>query len=252
MMLMARVRSSGGQVSLTSTAPEAHSPPMPKPSTMRHAMSCQSVCDVAAPNEQTEKMRMVAMRARVRPARSATMPNTIPPTADVTSVTVPSNPAVPSSKPKYALRCPIAITYSRKSMASSIHPSFAAASARHWSLVMPTYHGFGTDSATIGFQEEGLEVERRADHVQRTIGRSRPLFARPVAIQLDPVLVRIGQVDGFTYSVVARALQGNTCLEHPPDDGRKFATGREPDGDVVQSRRSRRRRPRIPAVPGIE
>ena len=69
-------------------------------------MSCQSVCDVAAPNEQTEKMRIVAMRARVRPARSATMPNTIPPTADVTSVTVPSSPAVLSLEAEVLLELP--------------------------------------------------------------------------------------------------------------------------------------------------
>ena len=100
MMLMARVRRCAGQVSLTSTAPDAHSPPMPKPSRMRHTINCHSVCDVAAPNEQMEKMRIVAIRARVRPARSATMPKTIPPTADVTSVTVPSNPAMESSNPK--------------------------------------------------------------------------------------------------------------------------------------------------------
>src|SRR5688572_19641513 len=209
MMLMARTRCSAGQVSLTSTAPDAHSPPMPKPSRIRQAINCHKVCDVAAPNEQMEKMRIVAIRALVRPARSATIPNTIPPTADVTSVTVPSNPAVPSSKPKYSLRCPIAITYSRKSMASSIHPSFAATSARHWSLVMPTYHGFGTVSATIGFLEEGLEVERRAEHVHVTVRRPRPLLARPVAIQLDAVLVGIREVDSLGHPVITRTLERN-------------------------------------------
>ena len=109
-MLMARVRRWAGQVSLTRTAPDAHSPPIPKPSRIRQTISCHSVWDVAAPNEQTEKMRMVAISARVRPARSATMPKTMPPTADVMSVTVPSSPAVASLKPKYALSCPIAIT----------------------------------------------------------------------------------------------------------------------------------------------
>ena len=72
MMLMALLRSAGGQVSLTSTAPDAHSPPMPMPSSARQKSSCRTDCEVAAPSEQMEKSRIVPMSARVRPKRSAT------------------------------------------------------------------------------------------------------------------------------------------------------------------------------------
>jgi len=43
---------------------------------------------------------IVAMSARVRPSRSARYPKSTPPTPDITSVIVPSNPAVASLKPK--------------------------------------------------------------------------------------------------------------------------------------------------------
>ena len=72
-MLMALLRCAGGHVSLISTAPDAHSPPMPMPSSARHSSSCITLCDVAAPSDATEKRRIVAISARVRPRRSATI-----------------------------------------------------------------------------------------------------------------------------------------------------------------------------------
>jgi hypothetical protein len=73
---------------------------MPIPSRTRQAASCHRDCEVAAPRDAKEKMRMVAIRARVRPTRSAMMPKAMPPAADVSSVSVPSSPAVASSNPK--------------------------------------------------------------------------------------------------------------------------------------------------------
>jgi hypothetical protein len=98
-MLIALLRCAGGHVSLTSTAPDAHSPPMPMPRIARHASSCATRCDVAAPREANEKIRIVAMSARVRPTRSATTPKTRPPTVDAASVAVASMPAVASPNP---------------------------------------------------------------------------------------------------------------------------------------------------------
>ena len=72
MMLMALLRRCAGHVSLTSTAPDAHSPPMPMPSTARQNNNCRTLWDVAAPRDAREKIRIVAISARVRPKRSAT------------------------------------------------------------------------------------------------------------------------------------------------------------------------------------
>ena len=69
---------------------------MPMPSTARQNSSCITDCDVAAPSDDTEKSRIVAISARVRPKRSATYPKIVPPTPDMTSVTVPSMPATSS------------------------------------------------------------------------------------------------------------------------------------------------------------
>ena len=100
MMLMALLRCAGGHVSLMRTAPDAHSPPMPMPRMARHISSCISVCDVAVPSDARENIRIVAISARVRPRRSATTPKMMPPIPDITSVTVPSRPAMASSMPK--------------------------------------------------------------------------------------------------------------------------------------------------------
>jgi len=110
MMPIALVRCSAGQLSLTSAAPDAHSPPMPSPSRARQMSSCTSVCDVAAPSEQSEKIRIVNINVRARPKRSAMNPKNRPPAAETSSVMVPSRPAVASSNWKYSFRRPIIIT----------------------------------------------------------------------------------------------------------------------------------------------
>ena len=58
------------------------------------------LCEVAAPSDATENSTIVPISARVRPRRSARYPNRTPPTPDISSVTVPSIPAVASLKPK--------------------------------------------------------------------------------------------------------------------------------------------------------
>jgi hypothetical protein len=71
MMLIALFRCSAGHVSLISTAPEAHSPPMPIPRIARHISSWMTDCDVAAPSDAMEKSRIVPISARARPMESA-------------------------------------------------------------------------------------------------------------------------------------------------------------------------------------
>ena len=71
MMLIALLRCSGGHVSLTSTAPEAHSPPMPRPSSARQSI-----------NYGSNRVRFPAavivgarLRGRVRLQDAADMPS---------------------------------------------------------------------------------------------------------------------------------------------------------------------------------
>jgi hypothetical protein len=100
-MLIALFRRCAGHVSLTSTAPDAHSPPIPMPSTVRQNRSWSTLCEVAAPSEASENTMIVPIRARVLPKRSAIQPKIRPPKPDITSVAVPRKPAVASPNEKY-------------------------------------------------------------------------------------------------------------------------------------------------------
>ncbi len=64
--------------------------------------------------------------------------------------------------------------------------------------------------------QQRAEVEGRVEHGEVPVRVQRPLLARPVAVELDAVVVRIAQVDGLADSVVGRALQRDAGLEEPP------------------------------------
>ena len=61
-------------VSLTSTAPTAHSPPNPSPCRLRVSSSCQNEFVKADSSVNNENHRMVICSTRTRPMRSASMP----------------------------------------------------------------------------------------------------------------------------------------------------------------------------------
>ena len=86
-------RCCAGQVSDTSSAPDAHSPPMPSPSSVRATASWVRFCARPDSPEQIENSSTVAISARLRPIRSAIAPNRMPPNDDANSVTVTMKPA---------------------------------------------------------------------------------------------------------------------------------------------------------------
>ena len=73
---------------------------------------------------------MLPISARVRPYRSAAMPNRMPPTAAVTSVNDPISPATDLSKDRSAITDASTRAYRLTSNESSIQPRHAAPSAR--------------------------------------------------------------------------------------------------------------------------
>src|SRR5262245_6914032 len=98
-----------------------------------------------------------------------------PPTPDITSVAVPRKPAVASSNWKYAFNWPTAIAYNMKSIASSIQPTFAAASTRHCSAVIVRYHGAAVaaaDDAAAGcvMRMSLIECPRQYERHPRHVG----------------------------------------------------------------------------------
>jgi hypothetical protein len=102
-----------------------------------------------------------------------------------------------------------------------------------------------------GPQQRG-EIETLGGHLERSVGVARPFGARPVAVELQSVAVRIAEVEGLAHAVVACAVELNASRAQPA----KRVTERGPigvaDGEVIQPGGPWRRRPAALAFPGIQ
>src|SRR5581483_9651896 len=170
-------RCSAGQVSETSAAPLAHSPPIPIPRRMRNRPSCHRFCASPQSPVKMEYKSTLPISARFRPDRSATIPKSNPPAADESSVTEPSRPASVLLNPIVVMIVARTIEYSITSKASSIHPNEAATSAR-WAAESPARH-------------HPNKLERGGEVVRGTVicqwgGRARQRRARLVYSELKP------------------------------------------------------------------
>ncbi|OIQ72788.1 hypothetical protein GALL_455810 [mine drainage metagenome] len=103
----ARPRYCGRIASPISTAPAAHSPPKPRPSSARAINSWSKFCTKAQTSEKTENQRIVSCKVLTRPMRSARKPPSQPPMAEASNVTVPARPALPGSTFHSAMMVPI-------------------------------------------------------------------------------------------------------------------------------------------------
>ncbi len=121
-------RSFSFQVSDTSAAPLAHSPPIPKPRKMRNTANCANVCAKPHAAVKTEYTSTLSISARVRPHLSASTPKIRPPAADASSVSDCSDPAVAASMPSSLRTASSTSAYNMTSNESSIQPSEAATS----------------------------------------------------------------------------------------------------------------------------
>ncbi len=52
-------------------------------------------------------------------------------------------------------------------------------------------------------------------HGQAAIAPVRPLFPRPVPVQLDSIAVGIAQINRFADAMIGRAFQAYAGLQHP-------------------------------------
>src|SRR5438105_5901728 len=69
---------------------------------------------------------------------------------------------------------------------------------------------------SIELGEQRLQVERRIEHRDAVaVFGARPLLARPVTVELDPVLVRVAEIDRLADAVVARAVDLDPGFEQP-------------------------------------
>ncbi len=98
-----RPRMRAGNVSPTSVCPVAHSPPTPRPVMTRHTASHAASCAKPDRNAPTEYTRIVHESTVLRPKRSASQPNTMPPSAVAASVVPTSRESEESESPSERL-----------------------------------------------------------------------------------------------------------------------------------------------------
>src|ERR687897_746396 len=60
----------------------------------------------------------------------------------------------------------------------------------------------------LRLREQRVQVERGTEHGDGAVAGARPLLLRPVAVELDPVPVRVGEIDRLTDAVVRGAAEG--------------------------------------------
>ena len=107
-----------------------------------------------------------------------------------------------------------------RSAAGSVGQLFAAVLRLHRLLAMLIAAALADDmegfAAALVADEDSLlpEVQPLREHRQRSVGRARPFFLRPVAVQFDAVLVGIAQIKRLADAVVAGAVELDAGLHH--------------------------------------
>src|SRR6266566_7567333 len=59
------------------------------------------------------------------------------------------------------------------------------------------------------FTQQVVEIEPAGDHVEVVVRRARPKLLRPVAIELDAVLVGVAQIERLAHAMVGSAVERN-------------------------------------------
>jgi len=95
-----------------------------------------------------------------------------------------------------------------------------------------------------GLGEQALEVERQRRHLELA-ARVGPLLARAVAVQLDPVPLRVGEVQRLADEVVGRAAQVPAGLEDAPERACEVYPPGNEQGEMEEARRAWRPRRRL-------
>ena len=127
---------------------------------------------------------------------------------------------------------PVIARDARPRIVASLHPGY-----RDYALPLP---------------EQILEIQPLREHRQRSIRRARPFLLRPVAVELDAVLVGIAQIQRLADAVVAGAVKLDAGLDHAIQRIRQRRARRIENGGVKQPGGARRRRMAAFAFPGVE
>src|SRR5581483_7731379 len=135
------------------------------------------------------------------------------------------------------------VTWSTRSTALAMRMTGIAQTAGRRS---PCFHRSAEVLELGRFGEQRPEVERRRVHLLR------PLRARPIAVELDAVPVRIAQVDRLADAVVGGPAQPDPGLEHALHRTGERLPVRAADRDGVEPGRPGRRRRAALRLPGVQ
>ena len=103
-----------------------------------------------------------------------------------------------------------------------------------------------------GFLQECVQVKRMREHGEFASGCPRPEVLGAVKIKLDPVRVRVAQIESFADAMVRSAFEWDLrCVEAAECIGQRGARGIE-DRDVVEAGGVRGWRRCTQALPGVE
>ena len=100
--------------------------------------------------------------------------------------------------------------------------------------------------------QQFLQIQPFREHRERSVRRARPFFLRPVAVELDTVLVGIAQIERLADAVIAGAVKLDAGLDHAIQRIRQRRAGGIENGGVKQPGGARRRRMAAFAFPGVE
>ncbi len=89
------------------------------------------------------------------------------------------------------------------------------------------------------FCENAVEVERERRHLQLT-SVVLPFLARPVAVDLDPVPLRVVEIERLGHEMVGCAREPVSGARYPVHGAGKLVPCRQEEREVKQSRRPRR------------
>ena len=101
-------------------------------------------------------------------------------------------------------------------------------------------------------RQQATQIQMAREHSEAAISRARPLFLRPVPIELHTVVVGVVEIDCFADTVVCRAFERDAGLLDPPHGGSQLGSCRIQDSDMIQTRRAGRRWLTPSAFPGVQ
>src|SRR5882672_908812 len=91
--------------------------------------------------------------------------------------------------------------------------------------------------AAAVLRENPIEIERVGAHLEPPV-HHRPLGARPIAIDLDAVAVRIGEIQRLADAVIRNTLQHAVGLDHPAQRAPAIAARRHENREVIEAGRA--------------